>query len=231
MVVGEGDLITQANDEFLRMIGRSRAEVDEGIFWPQITPMDQVERDTGAVKAIRRDGSAMVLKDFVRPDGVRVPVLAAVAATGWDPYRWISVVVDLSRDERLRQLADAEAAIVSTLLEDAPIGFALIDRELRFVRINRELAAMNGRTPAEHEGRPVFDVVPGIQESAQQLLEGVLATGEPVRDVEIVGTTAADPGVEHTWLESFFHGAHAARACGGSGDHRSRRDQSPHTAA
>jgi serine phosphatase RsbU (regulator of sigma subunit) len=25
-----------------------------------------------------------------------------------------------------------------------------------------------------------------------------------VRDVEIVGTTPADPGVEHTWLESFF---------------------------
>ena len=204
VVAGEGDLFTEANDEFLRVIGRTRAELETGLAWPAITPVDQVERDTAAVEAIRRDGGSLVLKDFLRPDGVRVPVLAAVAATGWDPYRWIAVVVDLSHDERLRQLAESEAAIVSTLLEDAPIGFALIDPQLRFVRVNREMAAMNGCSPAEHEGRAVFDVVPGVRESAQPLLERVLATGEPLRDVEVVGTTAADPGVQHTWMESFF---------------------------
>jgi PAS domain S-box-containing protein len=131
-------------------------------------------------------------------------VLAAVAAVGWEPYRWVSVVIDLSREERLRQLVHSEGAIVSTLLEDAPIGFALLDPELRFLRVNRELAAMNGFSVAEHEGTAVFDLLPGLRDSAEPLLRKVLETGEPLRDVEIVGHTPADPGVTHTWLESFF---------------------------
>ncbi len=204
VATGEGDLVLEGNDEFLRIVDRPRADLSGGLSWRAITPSDQAERDTAAVRDVHRDGGALVLKDFERPDGRRVPVLAAVAATDLDPYRWIAVLIDLSRDERLRWLAESEAAIVSTLLEDAPIGFALIDPSLRFVRVNRELAAMNGRSPEEHEGRPVFDVVPDLRESAQAVLEQVLATGEPLRDVEIVGMTPADPGVEHTWLESFF---------------------------
>ncbi len=204
MASGEGDAIQDANDEFLRLVGLSREALADGIAWPQITPPEHVERDASALHQIRREGGALVQKDFLRPDGRRVPVLAAVAALSWDPYRWVSVVIDLSREERLRQLVQSEGAIVSTLLEDAPIGFALIDPELRFVRINREMAAMNGFSVADHEGTPVFDLLPGIRESAEPLLRRVLDTGEPLRDVEVVGHTPADPGVIRTWLESFF---------------------------
>jgi serine phosphatase RsbU (regulator of sigma subunit) len=63
---------------------------------------------------------------------------------------------------------------------------------------------MNGRSVAEHEGARVFDLVPGLQESAEPLLRDVLETGRPLRDVEIAGWTDADPDVKRTWLESFF---------------------------
>lgn len=204
MASGEGDLIQEANDEFLRIVGRTRDDLAGGVGWPQITPSEHVERDAGAMRDIRRDGGSLVQKDFCRPDGRRVPVLAAVAAVSWDPYRWVAVVIDLSREERLRQLVQSEGAIVSTLLEDAPIGFALIDPDMRFVRINHELAAMNGPSVSEHEGASVFDLLPGLRASAEPVLRRVLETGEPLRDVEIVGETPADPGVTHTWLESFF---------------------------
>ena len=204
MASGTGELIEQANDELLRILGLGRAELDGGIPWPAITPPDQAERDAGAIDDVRRTGSTFFQKDFQRPDGSRVPVLAALAALSWDPYQWVAVVIDLSREERLRHLAQSEAAIVSTLLHDAPIGFALIDREMRFVRINEELAAMNGVSVAEHEGRPVFDVVPGLRADAEPLLRRVLDSGEPLRDVEIIGSTPADPGTSHTWIESFF---------------------------
>ena len=85
MVSGTGDLFDEANDEFLRMIGRDRKELAAGLSWPTITPADQVERDAARVEAVRRDGAAMVRKDFVTPDGRRVPALAPVAAPGLDP--------------------------------------------------------------------------------------------------------------------------------------------------
>ncbi|MGY1696573.1 MULTISPECIES: SpoIIE family protein phosphatase [unclassified Geodermatophilus] len=204
MASGTGDLIEQANDELLRILGLERAALDGGIAWPAITPPDQAERDAGAVDAVRRTGSTFFQKEFRRPDGSRVPVLAALAALSWDPYEWVAVVIDLSREERLRHLAQSEAAIVSTLLHDAPIGFALIDPGMRFLRINEELAAMNGPSVAEHEGRPVFDVVPELRAAAEPLLRRVLDTGEPLRDVEITGSTPADPSTTRTWIESFF---------------------------
>lgn len=63
---------------------------------------------------------------------------------------------------------------------------------------------MNGFSVAAHEGRAVFDLLPDLREMAEPLLRQVLEAGEPLRDVEIVGTTPADPGRVHTWLESFF---------------------------
>ncbi len=63
---------------------------------------------------------------------------------------------------------------------------------------------MNGATVEEHEGKHVFDLLPDLRGAAEPVLRRVLETGEPVRDVEIVGTTPADPGREHTWVESFF---------------------------
>jgi PAS domain-containing protein len=56
--------------------------------------------------------------------------------------------------------AGDEAAVLSVLLDAAPVGFAYYDRERRYVHINDSLAAANGRTPAEHIGRTVREMVP-----------------------------------------------------------------------
>src|SRR3712207_6937571 len=75
---------------------------------------------------------------------------------------------------------------------------------MRFARINEELAAMNGVSVAEHEGRPVFDVVPDLRADAEPLLRRVLDSGEPLGGVGIIGSTPADPGTSPTWVASFF---------------------------
>ena len=204
VVLGERDDIVDADGEFLRILGIGRSRLDSGLTWQEISP--DADRDAGAWAELVRTGGSVAVQELRCPDGpedARVPVLVASAAVpGTD--RWVCVVVDLSEDERLRRLASAEAAIVSTLLDDAPIGFALIDPEMRFIRVNRELAAMNGLPAADHLGVGAFDIVPDLREAAEPLLRGVLDTGEPVRDVEITGETLADPGVPHTWSESFF---------------------------
>lgn len=201
---GVGPTLRAGNEELRRIVGRSLDEVAAGFAWRDLAPPERPDRLVAAVQTIVTRGEVSVTTELVRPDGTRVPVLVVgVTLPGAGPP-WLALVVDLSDEQWRGRLADHESAIVSTLLDDAPIGFALMDRDLRFVRINRELAAMNGPSPAEHVGRFVFDVVPDVRGSAEQALRSVLETGEPLRDVEVVGSTAADPGVEHVWLESFF---------------------------
>lgn len=201
---GRGPVLDTANAEACRIIGRTPEEVAAGIRWRDLAPPDAPDRLVATVRTVMATGQTSVTADVVRPDGSRVPVLVIGAALPGEGPPWLALVVDLSDEQWRGRLADHEAAIVSTLLDDAPVGFALLDRDLRFVRINRELAQMNGIPQAEHIGRHVFDVVPEVRESAEPVLRAVLETGEPLRDVEVVGATPADPGVEHVWLESFF---------------------------
>jgi serine phosphatase RsbU (regulator of sigma subunit)/PAS domain-containing protein len=96
------------------------------------------------------------------------------------------------------------AALLDTLLREAPVGFAFIDSELRYSHVNARLAETNGLPIADHLGRRVRDVVPHLADQAEAALTEVLTTGTPLTGVEIVGETAAAPGVTRYWEEGFY---------------------------
>ncbi len=95
--------------------------------------------------------------------------------------------------------------LVDILVDEAPIGFALFDRDLRFIRVNRALAAINGVPADEHIGRTLAEIVPDVPSDGNELpLRRVLETGEPVVDLQVTGRTAADPAADRTWLVSYY---------------------------
>ncbi|MBD2435436.1 PAS domain-containing protein [Nostoc sp. FACHB-110] len=98
-----------------------------------------------------------------------------------------------------RQLAEIE-----NIYQSAPIGLNVLDTDLRFVRINQRLAEINGFSVEEHIGRTVRELLPDLADTSDQLLRPILETGKPLLNVEISGTTPAQPGVKRTWLESFL---------------------------
>lgn len=69
--------IREANDEYLRIVGFSRAEFDQGMVkWRELTPPEWKATDDAAIDQIRRTGScAAYSKEYQRRDGVRVPVI------------------------------------------------------------------------------------------------------------------------------------------------------------
>lgn len=103
---------------------------------------------------------------------------------------------------RLQQATNA--AELDALYARAPLGLGLVDRELRFVRVNPALADMNGFSPEEHVGRKVWDLLPDLRATAEPMLLKVIEIGEPLRDVTITGTTLAHPGQIREWREQFY---------------------------
>jgi PAS domain S-box-containing protein len=101
------------------------------------------------------------------------------------------------------QLAQLAAELQATY-DQSPIGMLQLDRELRYVRINERMAAMNGITAAGRIGRSIREMVPDLAPKIEGPFRRVIETGEAVIDIELEGRTAADPGVDHTWLESWF---------------------------
>ena len=98
----------------------------------------------------------------------------------------------------------AQLAELNSIYASAPVGLAVLDRELRYLRINDLLAVKNGISAHQHIGRTVREMVPNIAATIEKLCREVIATGKPRLEVEISGETAAQPGVNRTWLHSYF---------------------------
>jgi PAS domain S-box-containing protein len=108
---------------------------------------------------------------------------------------------DLRRGNRA---ARARFREIKGLYQNAPIGLALLDRDLKFVRINEALARINGVPADDHIGRHVFDILPSLREIAEPLFRKVIETGEPISDVEVEGETQQAPGVQRYCVEQFY---------------------------
>lgn len=114
----------------------------------------------------------------------------------------------IATDEITANRASAAAlraeSLLSSVLQRAPIGFALVDEQMRYEVVNEALATINGLTIDEHIGRTMDDVVPGVSDAAAPLIRGVMDSGEPVIGVEMSGHTPSQPGVERTWSVNFY---------------------------
>ncbi|WP_329136021.1 SpoIIE family protein phosphatase [Streptomyces sp. NBC_01476] len=96
------------------------------------------------------------------------------------------VLASIVETSRLRTL-EHDLAALDSLFDASPLGVAIFDRELRYVRINEALASMNGIPAADHLGRTVRDVLgPTFAEELTELQRNVLVTGRPVIDLVAV---------------------------------------------
>ncbi|MEL7087038.1 MAG: PAS domain-containing protein, partial [Planctomycetota bacterium] len=111
------------------------------------------------------------------------------------------------RDRRAVQQAcdDAERdrREIEAIYQTAPVGLCVLDRDLRWLRINQRMAEINGFPVEAHAGKCVPDLLPDVADSVGQAVRHVMDTGEPIHDVEILGQTPAAPGQERAWTVSY----------------------------
>jgi PAS domain S-box-containing protein len=94
---------------------------------------------------------------------------------------------------RLPGLDVSDSALLSSLLEEAPVGFAFIGPDLRILRLNKAMSAVLGREDADAAGRTPAEVwPPDLAETARAALDQVAAGGRPAPQTEHV--IAVPPG-------------------------------------
>jgi len=104
---------------------------------------------------------------------------------------------------RLFRDAEESLGLLDALFATAPVGLAFYDRGLRYLKINENLAAINGVPAEEHIGRRPREVIPAIADEVEGFLRSVFETGEPLLGRELRGTTAASADARY-WLASYY---------------------------
>jgi serine phosphatase RsbU (regulator of sigma subunit)/PAS domain-containing protein len=109
--------------------------------------------------------------------------------------------------ERRQQLTGPDLAAAGALerwFGAAPWGIAIVDRRLRFVRVNPAMARLDGVAVDDHPGHAIDDVLPGLAAQLTPIVRRVLENGEgPVVD-ELRGPIRADRSHDARWATAWF---------------------------
>ncbi len=109
-----------------------------------------------------------------------------------------------SMEEQRAGLSDT-LALLDSMLENAPIGFAFFDRKFRYVRVNQFLAEMNQVPISRYLGRTIDEMLPGpAAEMLQGCIQSVFETGEPVAQFELNTASLGDGAPARSWLINVY---------------------------
>src|SRR5258708_4214535 len=128
--------------------------------------------------------------------GDPMPEIAAAAVVMVGIATLISYLTERSRE--VSGELDEANALLNTVVDQAPIGIALFDRQLRFIRLNDALAAIDGLPAEAHLGHTVGELLPGLAGGVQEALRRVLLTAGS-QSQRCRGDTPAAPGELRHW--------------------------------
>jgi PAS domain S-box-containing protein len=113
-------------------------------------------------------------------------------SAGQDVIRLLTVVLGSGLAvwiAALRQRLQSAVALLDVIFEHAPIGLALLDTDVRYVRVNDRLAEIDGVPAGHHAGRTIADVLPDLPAQVGSDVLRVARTGQPVSEVEVSRAT------------------------------------------
>jgi signal transduction histidine kinase len=191
-------LIREIPDELLRRFARDEVHLEGlrafGLRSLLIVPLTARGRTLGAITFVMAESG----RHYGRADQL----------LGEDLARRAAIAVDNARLYREAEAALHEkartVALLDTVFRGTPVGLAFVDRELRFVRINDALAALNQTSVEAHLGRTVSDVLGPTASLVVPLFEEVFRTGAPVLDREIVVEPRPQDDGPRIFLASYY---------------------------
>src|SRR5580700_9603890 len=107
---------------------------------------------------------------------------------------------------RSRQPAEAlveSEQLLSAYFSASKVGLCILDADLRYLAINKNLAEMNGIPAEAHLGKSVREMLGDFAELLEPQFGQVLATRQPILNLEIssIIPTRSEPG---HWLEHYI---------------------------
>lgn len=105
--------------------------------------------------------------------------------------------------DRTAQLRESQA-ILDGFFSVAPVGLGIVDRDLRYVRVNTLLAMIHDRSVEAHIGQSISDTTPDLAADIEPIYRQVFQTGKPILNREESGKFAHSDNQIHTWLATYF---------------------------
>jgi len=108
-------------------------------------------------------------------------------------------VLERNRHELAEQYAELES-----LYDTTPVGLSLVDRDMRWIRINQMLADINGFSIEEHVGSKLRDLLPDLIDEVEAAYQYVFDTGKANLGNAIEAALPSDPDRKRHFIADFY---------------------------
>jgi PAS domain S-box-containing protein len=130
--------------------------------------------------------------------------LTLLKSADGQPRGYALITRDITERRRQQKEIEERNAQINAFFSNAPVGLAIIDKDLRFQRINEPFSRLNGLSPEENRGSHVRDITSELGVELESLIRQVADSGVPILNHEIKGHAPANPTTLGWWLKSFF---------------------------
>jgi|GEM_PF-3507571 len=145
-------------------------------------------------------------------NGISISTEVTAGPVTWDGKPAVQVVIrDITERKKTEQAinaakeeAERALGVLRSFYENAPMGFAFLDPDFRYVHINENLARLDGIPAKDHIGKTVEEVAPDHWSIVKSPSTEVLSTGQPMVNIEFTGAFSTKPGGQRTWLMNFY---------------------------
>jgi PAS domain S-box-containing protein len=93
--------------------------------------------------------------------------------------------------------------VLAAHFRSSTVGLAILDSEFRYLAINDTLAEINGLPAPDHLGKTVREILGDFADVVEPELRRVLATGEPVANLEGSSVLPTRTGTGH-WISNRY---------------------------
>ncbi|THB71377.1 MAG: PAS domain S-box protein [Desulfovibrio sp.] len=174
----------------------------ESLFGPGLYDLDQIRREKEIHfpdwKTNHKSGKPVVLDITIKEISLGNAVVL-IACHDVTEKAAAEQGLLVGRGQIEKQLAELDH-----IYQTAPIGMAVFDTDLRYVRVNQKLAEINGKSIKEHIGHTLHEVLPQISHEVEPVLRSIMQTGLSVLGQEVEGESAAKPGMTINCLADYY---------------------------
>ena len=141
---------------------------------------------------------------------ILILLLAAIAGAAgfgfWLGRRFAKpqLVAEIEERKQAEESMRESEAWLNAYFAASPSGMAMVDPQLRYMKVNQPLADITGVPLQSHIGKTIRETVPQLADILEPLYQEVFATGKPILNFELSGETNASPGELRDWQISYF---------------------------
>ncbi|MHC5598747.1 MAG: PAS domain S-box protein [Nostoc sp.] len=186
--------ITEANDEFLRIVGYTQEDIQTGrLRWSDITPSEYQYLDELAIAEARAKGTCTPYeKECICKDGSSVPVVVGYSLLGESRHKSVAFILDISDLKQTKKALSQSQEQFQAFMDNIPAAAWITNADGRVLYVSPTYLSTFDLAINKAINKNIFELYPA--QIAQPLLDNIRMVAQTNQVVETIESAPRTDG-------------------------------------